>query len=293
MQTIQAAVNPRLLTKANRLFTGTLTGRIIEILQNARRAGATKVVIQNNDGRVTVRDNGQGIEDFSRLLDLGGSGWEELEASEDPAGVGIFCLAPTDVTIRSRGWRAVIRDQGWTGESVSVEADTNPQHGTVLEFADEPWCCAEVEPQAVFCGMEVIVDGVACEQARFVSDSAARHTELGCRIEVRESGNLHPWHRSRDSFGYRRHNVLVNFHGQVVGFTYHPISEHSLHYLVDLTGEPTGIRLMLPARTQLVENGALHRLQQLLELEGLPLPATPRRTQAAIQGVPPGQGTQH
>ena len=41
METIQAKVNPRLLGKANRLFTGTIEGRIIEILQNARRAGAT------------------------------------------------------------------------------------------------------------------------------------------------------------------------------------------------------------------------------------------------------------
>ncbi len=41
-ETIQAKVNPKLLSKANRLFTGTLDGRIIEILQNSRRAGATK-----------------------------------------------------------------------------------------------------------------------------------------------------------------------------------------------------------------------------------------------------------
>ena len=41
METIQAKVNQRLLTKADRLFTGSLNGRIIEILQNARRAGAT------------------------------------------------------------------------------------------------------------------------------------------------------------------------------------------------------------------------------------------------------------
>ena len=102
MNTIQAMVNPRLLSKANRLFTGTLEGRIIEILQNARRAGATKVQIINQDGYVTVRDNGEGIDDFSRLLDLGGSGREEnLESSEDPAGVGLFCLAPRQVTIRS------------------------------------------------------------------------------------------------------------------------------------------------------------------------------------------------
>src|SRR5512147_1321768 len=104
METIQASVNVRLLSKANRLFTGTLEGRIIEILQNARRAGATQVEISNLDGWVTVRDNGAGIDDFSKLLDLGGSGWEEaLEASEDPAGVGLFSLAPREVTIRSNG----------------------------------------------------------------------------------------------------------------------------------------------------------------------------------------------
>ena len=54
-ETICAKVNPRLLTKADRLFTGTVEGRIIEILQNARRAGATEVRIANKDGYVTVR----------------------------------------------------------------------------------------------------------------------------------------------------------------------------------------------------------------------------------------------
>ena len=77
MNTIQATVNVRLLNKASRLFTGSLKGRIIEILQNARRAGATEVHITNKDGVVTVRDNGRGISDLSKLLNLGGSGWEE------------------------------------------------------------------------------------------------------------------------------------------------------------------------------------------------------------------------
>ncbi len=55
MKTIQAAVNPRLLTKASRFFTGSVTGRILEILQNARRGGATNVEITNHNGVVTVR----------------------------------------------------------------------------------------------------------------------------------------------------------------------------------------------------------------------------------------------
>ena len=60
METIQAKVSERLLSKASRLFTGTLEGRVIEVLQNSRRAGATRVDITNQDGFVTVRDNGTG-----------------------------------------------------------------------------------------------------------------------------------------------------------------------------------------------------------------------------------------
>jgi len=134
MQTIQAMVNPRLLTKANRLFTGTLKGRIIEILQNARRAGATKVEIANKDELVTVKDNGRGIEDsdWSGLLDLGCSGWEEaVETSEDPAGVGIFCLAPREVTVRSNGKQITIQGDGWTGTPVEVMDDSEPIPGYV------------------------------------------------------------------------------------------------------------------------------------------------------------------
>ena len=55
MQTIQAKVNMRLLDKASRLFTRSLERRVIEILQNARRAGATEVHIANEDGYLPSR----------------------------------------------------------------------------------------------------------------------------------------------------------------------------------------------------------------------------------------------
>ena len=268
MQTIQAMVNPRLLSKANRLFTGTPEGRIIEILQNARRAGATKVEITNQDSYITVRDNGEGIDDFSRLLDLGGSGWEEtLDSSEDPAGVGLFCLAPRQVTIRSNGQIATIRDDGWTGAPVEIRDDPETVQGTVLQFKDEEWTSGAVDRNAVFCGMDVTVDGAPCPKMPFLSDQAAVYPDLGCRIEVRESTHLDSWHRSCKRGSYHSDNALVNFHGQVVAFDCHPVSEHHLHFLVDMTGEPTGIRLMLPARTRLVENKAFEHLKEALELE--------------------------
>ena len=125
MKKIKAKVNTRLLAKADRLFTGTVEGRVIEILQKARRAGATKVDITNEAGIVTVRDNGRGVEDFAKLLDLGGSGWDEaFEQSEDPAGLGLFCLAGKGVTVRSKGKRVTIDKDGWLRKEVAVTADS-------------------------------------------------------------------------------------------------------------------------------------------------------------------------
>ena len=160
METIQAKVSKRLLSKADRLFTGTLDGRIIEILQNARRAGATQVTITNEKGLVTVRDNGSGIDDFSKLLDLGDSDWDQaMEEAEDPAGVGVFCLAPRKVTICSNGKKVVITKDGWTGKPVELTKVDDPGNGTALTFADEPWELLKVQMHAVFSGLQVVVDG--------------------------------------------------------------------------------------------------------------------------------------
>jgi len=266
MQTIKARVNPRLLSKADRLFTGTMAGRIIEILQNARRAGATEVHIKNHEGSVTIHDNGHGIDDFSKLLDLGNSDWDQgTEEAEDPAGVGVFCLAPREVKITSGHKSVVITEEAWTGEPVPVQTSKESLQGTILQFTDEPWTFEKVEEQAVFSGLQVTVDDKPCTQEPFVSEQATLHPEFGCRIEVRERNTLSQWHNGWKR-NYHSDDVLVNFHGQVVQFAYRPVSEE-LQVLVDLTGEPTAIRMMLPARTQIVENEALHELKSIMEKE--------------------------
>jgi len=266
METIQAQVSQQLLSKTTRLFTGTLAGRIIEILQNARRAGATEVNITNKENRVIVRDNGGGIDDFSKLLDLGNSDWDQnTEEAEDPAGVGVFCLAPKEVQISSGHKIVVITEKAWTGEPVPVQATEDSIQGTTLQFSDDPWTMDKVEKYAVFSGLKVIVDGKECARESFVSDDAVPHPELGCRIEVRRRKALNKWH-DRWKSNYYSDDVLVNFHGQILQFHFAPIREE-LQYLVDLTGEPTSIRLMLPARTQIVENEAFGQLKSILEKE--------------------------
>jgi len=265
-QTICAKVNPRLLTKADRLFIGSVDGRIVEILQNARRAGATEVRISNKDGLITVADNGSGIEDFQKLLDLGGSGWDEkLEAGEDPAGVGLFSLAPREVEIVSGNRKTIIDKDGWTGKPVEVTETTEVVNGTILKFRDEqPWDMATVEKHAVFAGIRVIVDGKYCHQMPFCSSEAEHYANPGCRIEVAEE--ISKYHRHWTSSWYHG-RVLINFHGQVVQLDHWPGRNRSgLTILVDIA-DKTDIRLMLPARTRLVENKAFEQLKAKAAIE--------------------------
>jgi hypothetical protein len=264
---IQAKVSERLLTKASRLFTGTLEGRIIEILQNSRRAGATHVNIINKDGFITVCDNGSGIDDFSKLLNLGDSDWDDsMEESEDPAGVGVFCLSPREVTIFSGNRKVCITESAWTGQPVEVVQNGNSIKGTILMFKDEPWKFDTVEKLAVFSGLTVTVDGQQCAKEQFCSENAVNYPALGCKIEVRLKNTLNKQH-THFRHGYYSHDVLVNFHGQVISFTDTSVSDNELAFLVDMTGEATGIRLMLPARTQLIENKAFEELKAAIEIE--------------------------
>jgi len=195
-ETICAKVNPRLLGKADRLFTGAVEGRIIEILQNARRAGATEVRIANEKGFVTVQDNGSGIADFAKLLDLGSSGWDErMEAGEDPAGVGLFSLAPREVVITSGNRQIIIEKDGWTGKPIEVTAVPHEVKGTMLKFRDEKsWTFGVVEKYVVFAGLKVIVDGRYCQSMAFCGSDAVYHKKPGCRIEVAQDISSH--HRS-------------------------------------------------------------------------------------------------
>lgn len=265
-QTICAKVNPRLLTKADRLFTGSMEGRIIELLQNARRANATEVRITNKNNLVTVQDNGSGIKDFQKLLDLGSSGWnEQIESGEDPAGVGLFSLAPRQVTIVSGSSKVVITRDGWTGTPITVTASDHQVDGTMIEFTDEkPWDFETVEKHAVFAGVRIIVDGKYCHSMPFCGQEAALYEDIGCRIEV--VSELSKYHKHWSS-GYYSNKPLVNFHGQIVELDYWPgNNRHGIYILVELT-HSTHIRLMLPARTRLVENKALKKLKEAIEVE--------------------------
>jgi hypothetical protein len=97
---VHSQVDPAAITKVTRLFNNTLGSILTELIQNARRAGATTVDLDvEADDRqwLVIADDGAGIADPAVILALGRSGWDDdIAAREDPAGMGVFrpCRAP-------------------------------------------------------------------------------------------------------------------------------------------------------------------------------------------------------
>ena len=77
-----------------------------ELLQNGRRAKATRIDITVTDKAIVFADDGVGIEDPSVLLSIAKSGWDEGTMKDDsPYGIGwLSCLfACETVSVQSKG----------------------------------------------------------------------------------------------------------------------------------------------------------------------------------------------
>jgi hypothetical protein len=126
---IRAQVDPAGIRKVASLFQGSVESIADELVQNSRRAGASKLWVDVEkcaDGKVWVtwRDNGTGIDDPENLLTLLRSSWGgEVEENEEPAGAGFFSLASMpSVRVESKTWRIDLDPAAFSGQrGVHVE----------------------------------------------------------------------------------------------------------------------------------------------------------------------------
>jgi hypothetical protein len=73
------------------MFDGSSKSVLLELMQNARRAGATKIDISFIDETLNIAHDGMPFDNFQKLFSLGSSGWEKQGIkNEDPAGMGFF-----------------------------------------------------------------------------------------------------------------------------------------------------------------------------------------------------------
>jgi len=106
-----------------------------ELIQNARRAGATRIDIAMTQATDTepavfeIIDNGVGITDFTKLFTLSESGWSADNAPESPFGMGFFSVfyAAEHVTIESCGNRIALQ----SSSALNFEDFGEPELGVV------------------------------------------------------------------------------------------------------------------------------------------------------------------
>jgi hypothetical protein len=105
-QTITGGINEGRLMQHLQHFFSTSHTVLAELMQNARRAGASHVAFTLEDGNLVVTDDGSGVADFRALLTLAESAWpDEIQTEEHPYGIGFLsvCFAADTVLVESRG----------------------------------------------------------------------------------------------------------------------------------------------------------------------------------------------
>ncbi len=293
-QVIHADVDIALLDKADCLFRNDDAGVFVEVLQNARRAGATRVdisieeTIPPNDYRVvTVHDNGRGIEDFSVLLKLGKSKWSPAtQESESPAGMGFYSLCHSDVEVRSghryvRLTPAVFKNQA---EAIVQESEVFVP-GTRLCFRRPSAKTVLVEALkrvTEFLPLEVCLEGEVLPSHDFLAGSLYRElingVEVGFATQF-EHGDNHHYDENWNFYGARIRHMPLEIRGLIRPGTAEVLTIRARFQVL----ETAVVRLQLPDRKAVVEDEGLAEFCRLAHaaayrfFQTLPQHALPHR----------------
>lgn len=233
-----------------------------ELIQNARRAGATQVdftTIATDDQTgihtVTIKDNGTGIADFGSLLCLSESDWDDATTGqENPFGMGFFAAFYTAdrVSVLSRGQRLDIDCESAKqlediGEPVADP--TAPERGTEIILEGVKFDHAALAQLATYSSIPITVDGLTLIRDMCLEALAKHHpvveTPFGTLVQ---------------RFGYEL-GVTVILQDQVV---YQPI-EFSLRAYSNVLFANHTLTARAPDRDRLIEEEAtVERVQQWL-----------------------------
>ncbi len=176
---VRASLGAKVLGNVDRYFNNELATIAIELLQNARRAGARAVSVTTRPGldRIIVADDGTGMtsSEAATLLTFGGSSNPDVvEHDEGPAGMGFFCLAHRGPQVRSRDWSMRLDALVFCGyRDAEIETGLDPIAGTVVTFEadlqhwhDRDEATEAFRAAARFLPIDVTIDGFAAPRAR-------------------------------------------------------------------------------------------------------------------------------
>lgn len=271
--TIATSVAPEMISKVGRLYNGSAADVLNELLQNARRAGASRIVVTTHgtagEHLLKIVDDGHGIADPNTIVTLGRSGWsEETQRREDPAGMGVFSLAGRNIIVRSwsrperQGWMVHIPAEAWeSSRPIEISADPITRGTDITVRMPEAWVTTldkDLAKVAKHYPLPVTLNGEELPREDWLKDAVYIEDWNGSRIGIFRD---YPEHASI-------HDPRLNFHGVTIPCRLPSISEvdrgRHWHARVDITATPQ-IQLVLPARKEAVQNAALEALKAAAE----------------------------
>lgn len=268
MYTFHAHVAPEVIDKVGRLFNASLDDILNELFQNARRAGATRIAVDQTDDpqlgpAIRVADDGPGLEDPQSLFSLGRSGWgQETITAEDAAGMGFFALANRGAAILARrkgtdaAWQIEASPDAFAGKvPVTVSGGPEGWRGMAVIFPESPRdsLAAAVKQAACFYSLPVTFNGAAVPREDFLAGADHIETWRGIRIGLYD----------RDSTAFSRHGN-ANVHGITLRVplpTLGQLWHRSYHARIDVI-HSAGLKLVLPARKEVVQDQAFADLTE-------------------------------
>lgn len=264
--TLQASVSKDAIAKVTRLFNASLDDILAELLQNARRSGATRIEIDQFDHDelgpvIRIADNGPGLANPNALFTLGSSSWNaETCSSEDAAGMGFFSLSGRSVRVIAQAigtntsWILDAEPDAFTGKKPII-GQTGPVGHTGVTILIASSSKENVVPAAnnaaKYFPQPVIVEGVEAERADFLADAKHIETWKGIRIGI---------YHSDVTFSSRHHNA--NFHGVTLPVPLPSLSQshHESYYARIDVLTCVDLKLVLPARKEVVQEAFYREL---------------------------------
>ncbi len=192
-ETVRAGINEaQFFSSLKHLFASSYS-MLGELMQNARRAGATRVdfTLDQDERKLTITDDGGGIKDFQDLVVLAKSGWDEQTIlAERPFGMGLFSVlfSAAEVTFLSRGKRLTLSLADIVDKrELRVERDEQaPVMGTRIELRNVTEKLLESR-QCGFCDLKEFG-----ELANLALFRQLRERAVGFAIPIYLNGNEFP-----------------------------------------------------------------------------------------------------
>ena len=278
---IRACVHDGALRRVTRFFSSTPGDIFSELLQNARRAGATCVGVDTKglpegEGggiRVTVTDDGTGVGDAAVLLSFGETGWDETVArNEDAAGMGLASLARRGCRVSSRramsrgvpapGWRIALSPAHFLGEENAIPLPDNGApypNGTAVSFKGNETLDAiegALTRAALHYPLAVTFNGETVDRRAFLDGTVHAEPWRGIMFGAFKNGCR----------GYN--DPDLNFHGLTLPVRLpHIVTLDSGTWTVRADiGTCPELELVLPARKEAVETPFLEEMREAARL---------------------------